>query len=454
MKILSIGISPEYPEYLKNKIQLSNIIAVIIAFAVALPFAILCQIFFRPIAYITMLSVPFALMPILLNYLKFHTAARVIISLVPIISAAVSQGYLSTAGEPVIPSMSMLVMSFSLIMFVVFDLHEKIMLVIVGLIVLILMLLMDTLNNLLEIEMDTDIIKIGLLGKLVIVISAVSAAGCIVVLAVLNRRSETQTNQLLKDAVESKRLMEEKELSLKENLTKLEAAQQEEQRRQWINEGLSKGLIAMRNETDLTKLGNSLLAFIVRYVNANQGGLFLVNDDNPNDVHLALVAAYAYEKKKFVEKRIDAGQGLIGQAYLEQQTMLLKQVPKDYVHITSGLGTANPGAILIVPLKINGSVQGILELASFNSFQPHEIEFLESFGESVAAHFQSGKISTTTQQLLETTRQQTEEMRAQEEEMRQNMEELSATQEELIRKEQEYIKRIHDLEAIVQQQKL
>ena len=99
-----------------------------------------------------------------------------------------------------------------------------------------------------------------------------------------------------------------------------------------------------------------------------------------------------------------------------------------------------------MPLQVNDEVEGILELASFRPFAPHEIDFLEKLGESVAAAIRNTRINEKTRSLLTETQQQAEEMRAAEEEMRQNMEELAATQEEMQRKEQEYVNRIADLD--------
>jgi transcriptional regulator with GAF, ATPase, and Fis domain len=143
---------------------------------------------------------------------------------------------------------------------------------------------------------------------------------------------------------------------------------------------------------------------------------------------------------------VEIGQGLLGQAYLEKRSIYLKEIPKNYISITSGLGMANPTTLLIVPLKVNEDILGVIELASFHEFSDFEIRFIETIGENIASTLQGIKTNTITKELLAASQQQTEEMRAQEEEMRQNMEELSATQEEMSRKEGEYIRRIEELE--------
>ena len=97
-------------------------------------------------------------------------------------------------------------------------------------------------------------------------------------------------------------------------------------------------------------------------------------------------------------------------------------------------------------IKLNDRIEGVIELASLLPFQPHEIEFVEKLGETIASAITSVRTAENTKLLLERSQQQTEEMRAQEEEMRQNMEELQATQEEMQRKAQEY-------EAVIEKQK-
>jgi len=168
---------------------------------------------------------------------------------------------------------------------------------------------------------------------------------------------------------------------------------------------------------------------------AHQGGLFIINDDDADDKHLTLSTCYAFDRKKYVTKRIDIGQGIIGQVFLEGEPVYISDVPADYIHITSGLGEANPRCITIQPLKHNDEVVAILEIASFSELDQHALDFLANACKSLAASMMALQSSHKTKILLEKSQQQAEEMRAQEEEMRQNMEELEATQEEMKRRE-------------------
>ena len=217
---------------------------------------------------------------------------------------------------------------------------------------------------------------------------------------------------------------------------KLRQNAEEDRRRNWSTTGLAQiGEILRATNASTSDLYDSIIRFIVKYTKSNQGGLFILNDEDQNDPFLELVSCYAFERKKFLTKKVGIGSGLVGQCFLEGQPIYLLEIPDEYVNITSGLGGTNPNALLIVPLKVNGKVYGVLELASFTRYQEFEIALVEKLAETIASTISSVKVNETTRLLLERTQEQAEQMKSQEEEIRQNMEELEATQEEMRRKQ-------------------
>jgi hypothetical protein len=236
--------------------------------------------------------------------------------------------------------------------------------------------------------------------------------------------------------------------SLIEMQTRLKALGDEEGKRQWSNEGLTKFVDILRSSNDdLNLLGDKIIAALVQCTKSNQGALYILNDEDSQNKYLELVSLFAYDIKKHEQQKIKMGEGILGQTFLEKETTYVTNMPESYIRITSGLGDASPRSLLLVPLKVDTQVYGIIELASFNEYLPHEIAFVEKLGESIASTLASVRAAQRNMQLIHQFQQQTEEMRAQEEEMRQNMEELQATQEEIARKEKSYLIRIKELES-------
>lgn len=218
---------------------------------------------------------------------------------------------------------------------------------------------------------------------------------------------------------------------------KLLKVAEEEKQRNWAAIGLANFAQLLReHDDDLEKLTSTFLSKLVAYVNANQGSVF-VKTELDGRIVLEQKACYAYDRKKFITAIIEIGEGVLGQTFLEKETTFLTEVPDNYVHITSGLGDAPPRSLVLVPIKVNEEVLGILELASFSVFSAHVIQFLEKVCESLAATISSAQIKIQTQVLLVESQEKTEQMKSQEEELRQNLEELQATQEQMERKQRE-----------------
>lgn len=215
-------------------------------------------------------------------------------------------------------------------------------------------------------------------------------------------------------------------------------ANEEEFKRSWTTEGLTKfGDILRKNNTNISQLGDQVLSTLVEYLKINQGALYVLNDEQEHDVHLEMVACYAYRRKKYLHQKVEPGDGLVGQSYLEKSAIYLKEVPENYVKITSGLGSAPPNYVAMFPLINNEQVYGVLEIASFELLKDYEKEFMLQLCDNIATTISAVQVNEKTKNLLDESQKMGEEMRSQEEELRQNQEEMQATQEEMERKQTE-----------------
>lgn len=227
----------------------------------------------------------------------------------------------------------------------------------------------------------------------------------------------------------------------------LVAASEREERERFQTVGLAEiGEILRRNGDNLSQLCDQVIEAVVKYMKGNQGSIFILEDNGNEPPYLQLMASRAWNRKKFLQKRIELGTGLAGQAVLERESIFLREIPENYISITSGLGEANPRSILIVPLKSEEQVVGVIELASFKVFSDFEQRFLEKVGESIASTIITARNNERTKVLLEQSNLLTEQMKAQEEEIRQNMEEMQATQEEMQRAQRELAAKAAEIE--------
>jgi len=226
---------------------------------------------------------------------------------------------------------------------------------------------------------------------------------------------------------------------------KLKRVKREDEQRNWVNEGLAQfSEIVRNNQGNSQELADRCVSYLSKYLNAQQCSLFILEGEE-FDQHLKLSACYAFDKKKWVEKKIDIGNGLVGQAFLEGDVMQLKDIPQGYTKITSGLGDSTPRHLVIVPLKYDIHTVAVVEIASFSFFEEYHITFLKKAGEFLASAILNTQNTFKMKHLLEQSQVNEENMRQREEEMRQNMEELQATQEELVRKEREMQKRLAEV---------
>lgn len=231
-------------------------------------------------------------------------------------------------------------------------------------------------------------------------------------------------------------------LEMRNSLSKAKGEEElrkvEDDKRNWATEGLAKFSEILRADSnDLKKLSYNIMSNLIEYLNANQGAIFVIDDSEEDNIQLELISTIAYDREKLIKRKLKIGEELVGQCAFEKETIYMTQIPENYISITSGLGTSNPTALLLVPLVINEEVYGVIEMASFKTFEDYQIDFIERLGESIASAISTVKTNERTTRLLNQSKEQTEELAAQEEEMRQNMEELQATQEEAQRREYE-----------------
>jgi len=257
-------------------------------------------------------------------------------------------------------------------------------------------------------------------------------------------------------AVEAQGELDELKNNLNQMIANLKTTTEKNNEQDWLKTNVAKFSNMMQGQKDLEAVSKLIMSELTPLVSAHHGTFYIMEDDNNTPV-LKLIASYAYKERKHVGNRFRLGEGLVGQAALEKKSILLTNVPDDYIRITSGLGEAPPRNILVLPVLFEGEVKAVVELASFLPFsQIHQL-FLDQLAESVgvvinmiSANMRTAELLEQSQSLTLELQSQSEELRTQQEELKKSNAELEAqattlrTSEELLKDQQEELQQVNE----------
>lgn len=227
----------------------------------------------------------------------------------------------------------------------------------------------------------------------------------------------------------------------------IQNAEKRDTERNWIVTGVAEVGEILRSHNNLEELGNEVVAYVANKINAIQGAFYAIDDQDKDNVQVVMRASYAYNKQKHLKANFKMAEGLVGQAAVEQDTLVRTEIPYDYVTVTSGLlGDQRPEALMIVPLITNEQVYGVLEFAGFKKFSARDVKFVEEISLITARTVFNIKVNERTRKLLSESQTMSNELQEQQEVLRQNAEEMQSTQEELQRTNSELADQVQEVE--------
>ena len=212
----------------------------------------------------------------------------------------------------------------------------------------------------------------------------------------------------------------------------------------WLKTGQTELNDQTRGEHEIVTLCRNIITYIAHYLNAQIGAIYLADEENHR---LQLISSYAYTKRKNISNSFSFGEGLVGQAALEKESIHLVDVPDDYITVSSGLGETSPRNILVLPFLLKDEVVGVIELGSLKVFSDLHIEFLKQVIEPVAIAVKAAQNRLKMQELLEKTQAQSEELQNQQEKLKATNEELEQQTEQLKSSEEQLKAQQEELEA-------
>ena len=217
---------------------------------------------------------------------------------------------------------------------------------------------------------------------------------------------------------------------LKDNINSmignLRATTESNREQDWLKTNLAAFGRMMQGQRDLQTLGNMLLSELAPLVDARQGLLYVVEPGAADAHHgtLRRLAGYAAGGGETGDT-LEFGEGLIGQCAAERRSILLKEAPSGSLRIQSGLVSAQPHSIVVLPVLFEGQVKAVVELASLSGFTAGQLSFLDQLAGSIGIVLNTIEASMRTEHLLAQSQQLASELQSQQTELQQTNEEIA-----------------------------
>jgi HAMP domain-containing protein/signal transduction histidine kinase/CheY-like chemotaxis protein len=225
--------------------------------------------------------------------------------------------------------------------------------------------------------------------------------------------------------VEAKGEVEALKDTINQMITNLKETTLRNQEQDWLKSNLAKFTQMLQGQKDLNTVTQRILSELAQVVTAHYGAFYILKqEEETQNVKLKLFAAYGYKEEKNIPKEFAIGESLVGQCAFEKERILLTNVPKDYIKITSGLGRTKPTNLIILPVLFENNVKAVIELASLDTFSETHLELLSQLTESIGIVLNTIETNTRTEELLAQSQSLAGELKIQQEELRRTNDEL------------------------------
>jgi len=239
--------------------------------------------------------------------------------------------------------------------------------------------------------------------------------------------------------------------NLKDNINEmignLRHTTEKNQEQDWLKTNLTRFTRMLQGQRDPMTVSKMILSELAPLVHAEHAVFYGIVPANGRPTHLALQAGYAYRQRKNIPMEFSLGEGLIGQCALEKKRIVVTDVPKDYVRISSALGEGTPANLVVLPVLFEGEVRAVIELASFKPFSPTHIDFLDQLAESIGIVLNTIEANTRTEDLLKQSQSLATELQSQQDQLQRTNEELAGKARQLAEQNAEIEQRRLEVES-------
>ncbi|MGC2154289.1 MAG: HAMP domain-containing protein [Terriglobales bacterium] len=212
----------------------------------------------------------------------------------------------------------------------------------------------------------------------------------------------------------------------------------------WLKTNLARFTGMLQGQRDLTTVGRMMLSELVPLVNAQQGVIYQMESEE--SAGMVLLSAFASDGAEGHLRRLNVGEGLVGQCAAEKRRMLINDLPPNTVTIRSGLFESVPRNVIVLPVLFEDSVKAVIELASLGTFTASHLAFLEQLTASIGIVLNSIEATMQTESLLKQSQQLATELQTQQRELQQTNEQLAQKAQQLAEQNVEVERKNQEIE--------
>jgi CheY-like chemotaxis protein/HAMP domain-containing protein/GAF domain-containing protein len=212
----------------------------------------------------------------------------------------------------------------------------------------------------------------------------------------------------------------------------------------WLKTNLARVTGMLQGQRDLATVGRMLLSELVPLVNAHQGVIYQVGGDESPRLHM--LASYGNATERAYPQQLDLGEGFVGQCALDKRRILVNQVPRDAVPISTAMFQALPRSVVVFPVIFEGEIRAVLGLASLAEFETAHLTFLDQLTASIGIVFNSIEATMQTEGLLKQSQQLASELQFRQKELQQTNEQLGLKAQQLAEQNVEVERKNQEIE--------
>ena len=224
--------------------------------------------------------------------------------------------------------------------------------------------------------------------------------------------------------------------NINEMIRNLKETTQKNAQQDWLKTNLARFTRLLQGQRDLQAVTKLILSELAPLVSAHHG-VFYMMDSQEADARLRMIASYGYRSSRKLPTSFLPGEGLVGQCAVEKTRIWLTDVPRDYIVVSSGLGSAPPNNIVVLPILFEQQVKAVIEIASLDRFTETHLSFLDQLMESIGVVLNTIEANSRTESLLTQSQSLAQELQQTNQELAEKARLLSEQNIEVERKNRE-----------------